>query len=194
MKNENCANPENLFVALLHYPVLNKRGEIISSALTNLDLHDIARTAKTYNVGCFYVVTPLSDQKALAEKIIGHWTTGYGATYNAARREAIELIRIEETFENVLAHIRRITGKTPKTVVTSARTGNGRISYERFRSLLQEGTPVVLVFGTAWGLAEDFMNTADYLLAPIAGNGGYNHLSVRCASAIILDRVLGKQC
>lgn len=37
-------------IALVHYPVLGKKGEIIGSAITNLDLHDIARTAKTYGM------------------------------------------------------------------------------------------------------------------------------------------------
>ncbi|MBT8351253.1 MAG: RNA methyltransferase, partial [Deltaproteobacteria bacterium] len=38
----------NLYVALVHYPVVNKNGDVIASAVTNLDLHDIARAAKTY--------------------------------------------------------------------------------------------------------------------------------------------------
>ncbi len=193
LKEKNFAHPENLSVALLHYPVLNKKGDIVSSALTNLDLHDIARTARTYGVRCFYVVTPITEQKALAEKIIEHWTTGYGATYNQRRREAIELIRIEETIADVLAHIHQTTGCFPKTAVTTARWENGGIGYGEFRNLLQDGSPCVLIFGTGWGLSREFIDSADYRLEPISGNDGYNHLSVRCASAIILDRVLSKQ-
>ena len=56
----------NLYLALTHYPVVNKRGEIIASALTNLDLHDIARVARTYGVKGYYVITPLEDQRELA--------------------------------------------------------------------------------------------------------------------------------
>jgi len=56
----------DLYVALVHYPVLNRKGEIIASALTNLDLHDLARTARTYNIPSCYIVTPLKDQQALA--------------------------------------------------------------------------------------------------------------------------------
>jgi hypothetical protein len=193
LKETNCVYPENLSIALLHYPVLNKRGDIVSSALTNLDLHDIARTARTYGVNCFYVVIPIREQKVLAEKIIEHWTSGYGATYNESRREAIKLIRIEETIEDVLAHIHRTSGCYPKTVVTTARTEKGKIGYDKFQRLLQDGSSWVLLFGTGWGLSREFIDSADYRLEPIIGNDSYNHLSVRCASAIILDRVLSKQ-
>ena len=74
----------DLYVALTHYPVVNKRGETIASAVTNLDLHDISRTAKTYGLKSFYVVSPLKDQKTLVQRIISHWTTGAGAVYNPA--------------------------------------------------------------------------------------------------------------
>ncbi len=144
----------NLYLALAHYPVVNKRGEIIAAALTNLDLHDISRAAKTYGVKSFYVVTPLSDQQVLAKKIIAHWTGGAGAVYNPDRRSALELIK-------------------------------------EFRGILESSMPHLLIFGTAWGLAESLISQADFVLEPIAGTTGYNHLSVRCAAAIILDRLLG---
>jgi len=72
----------NLYVALTHYPVVNKNGNVIASALTNLDLHDISRAAKTYGLKSFFVVTPLEDQKELAERIISHWTDGFGSAFN----------------------------------------------------------------------------------------------------------------
>jgi hypothetical protein len=56
---------------------------------------------------------------------------------------------------------------------------------------LQRGQPYLLVFGTAWGLAEPFISEADYILEPISGRTDYNHLSVRSAAGIILDRLLG---
>ena len=99
------SNIPNLYVALVHYPVVNKNGDVITSSVTNLDLHDIARVAKTYGIKSFYVVTPLADQKALVEKIVSHWTEGLGAKYNPKRREALELIRIEETLEKVVDDI-----------------------------------------------------------------------------------------
>jgi hypothetical protein len=56
-----------------------------------------------------------------------------------------------------------------------------------------EGKPVLVVFGTGWGLAPTVVESADALLEPVRGvREEYNHLSVRAACAIILDRLLGK--
>jgi len=35
-----------VYIALLHYPMYNKRMDIITTSVTNLDLHDIARVAR----------------------------------------------------------------------------------------------------------------------------------------------------
>ena len=181
----------NLYLALIHYPVVDKRGDIIASALTNLDLHDISRAAKTYGVKTFYVVTPLSDQKVLAKKIISHWTEGAGAVYNPARRSALELIKIRDSVLDVAEDIRKVENSSPKTVTTSARRYPASIGFAEFREILKSDTPHLLYFGTAWGLADSFITEADFVLEPITGTTGYNHLSVRSAAAIILDRLLG---
>jgi hypothetical protein len=47
-----------IYLALLHYPMYNKRGEIITTSITNLDLHDISRAARTYGAEGFFVVHP----------------------------------------------------------------------------------------------------------------------------------------
>ena len=182
-----------LYVALTHYTVVSKRGEIIASAVTNLDLHDISRAAKTYGVKSFYVVTPLVDQKDLVQKIISHWTEGSGAVANPARRSALELIKIENAIGDVAEDIKRIESIYPKTVVTSARKHPRAIDYREFRDLLMTETPHLLVFGTAWGLADSFVSQADYVLEPVTGPNDYNHLSVRSAAAVILDRLLGER-
>ncbi|QTA87361.1 SAM-dependent RNA methyltransferase [Desulfonema magnum] len=157
--------------------------------MTNLDLHDISRAARTYGVKAFYVVTPLDDQKSLAEKIVSHWIRGTGATYNPIRREALELIRIKDSLEDVTEHIRSQGEGEPRTIVTCARTHQGSISYDRFREMLNNGGPCLLIFGTAWGLSEDFISKADYVLDSVRGQTDYNHLSVRSAASIILDRL-----
>ena len=54
---------------------------------------------------------------------------------------------------------------------------------------LADGMPQVILFGTAWGLAPELLDSADQVLKPIEGTGRYNHLSVRSAVAIILDRL-----
>lgn len=184
----------NLHVALIHHPVLNKNNNIIASAVTNLDLHDIARAAKTYGVKTFYVVTPLKDQTALVAKVISHWTSGPGAIYNPKRRQALELIKVRETLEAVIDDIRNNSdhGKKPRTVVTSARDNHVNLSFSGFCELLKNGDPYLLVLGTAWGLSEGIIVGADYVLDSVKGNTNYNHLSVRSAAAIIFDRLLGQ--
>ncbi len=181
----------NLYIALTHYPVVNKNGSTIASAVTNLDLHDIARAAKTYGVRSFYVVTPLLDQKELVEKIVSHWLKGAGSTYNPNRGESLELIRIENSLDEVVDNICKNGEGLPKIVVTCARDSHCSINFEKFREMLKSGNPYLLVFGTGWGLSEDFIDSADLILEPIKGNTGYNHLSVRSAAAIILDRLMG---
>jgi hypothetical protein len=181
----------NLYVALAHYPVVNKRGDIITSAVTNLDLHDISRAARTYGVKSFYVVTPLKDQQVLAQRIMAHWTDGTGAAYNPARRSALETARVIDSIADVVEDINRIENRHPKTAVTCARRYPSSIGYQKFRSMLKADMPHLLVFGTAWGLAEAFISEADYILEPIKGSTDYNHLSVRTAAGIILDRLLG---
>jgi hypothetical protein len=181
----------NLYLALTHYPVIDKRGDIIASAVTNLDLHDISRAVKTYGVKSFYVITPLYDQQRLVREIISHWTKGNGAVYNPARRSALELIEVKDAIADAAEEIRNIEKDYPKTVVTSARRYPSSIGYDQFRVILDSDEPYLLVLGTAWGLAESFIAEADYILDPIAGSTGYNHLSVRSAAGIILDRLLG---
>jgi len=179
-------------MALTHYPVVNKNGEKIASAVTNLDLHDISRSARTYGIKTFFVVTPLCDQKKLITKIVSHWTKGVGLKYNPARAEALNLISIKNSLEDVVEHIKNDCLCYPKTVVTCAKNKYNNISMVRFRNILEEDSnPYLLVFGTAWGLSDELISNADYVLEPIRGNTEYNHLSVRSASAIIFDRLLG---
>ena len=181
----------NLYIALTHYPVVDKRGDTITSAVTNLDLHDIARVTKTYGVKSFYVVTPLADQQHLVKKIISHWTDGSGAVYNPSRRRALELIQLKDTLADVAEDIKGIENVYPKTVVTCARKYPASTGYKEFRDILKLGRPHLLVFGTAWGLTEPFISEADYILDPVMGPTDYNHLSVRTAAGIIIDRLLG---
>lgn len=180
----------NLHLALVHYPVVNKSGETIASAVTNLDIHDISRAAETYGARSFYMVTPLTDQTDLVRTIVRHWTSGNGATYNPKRRQALELIRMAEDLKQVTDDIRK-EGERPRVVVTSARKGKNTVGYAGMRRKIADGRPYLLVFGTGWGLASEVIEKADFRLEPVRGKTDYNHLSVRSATAIILDRLLG---
>jgi len=171
--------------------VVNKQGECIASAVTNLDLHDIARTVKTFGGMGFYVATPLTDQQALVEKIVSHWTAGPGGRRHPKRKLALELIRVADSLGAVCEDITRREGAAPKMVVTSARRRKGSVSFSDLRALLGDEAPVLLVFGTAWGLGEEIMARADYTLMPIDSGTDYNHLSVRSAAAIVMDRLMG---
>ena len=178
-------------MALIHYPVINKSGEIIASAITNLDLHDIARASRTYGVRQFFVVTPLEDQKKIANRIIQHWTKGYGSNSNPLRKHALDTIIIKDSPQEIISQIHTTEGIFPKIVMTRAKQSSDSIDYKTMRNLINDGNPYLFLFGTAWGLAPQFLENSDYILEPIKGTGDYNHLSVRSAVSIILDRLLG---
>ncbi|HEX2931620.1 MAG TPA: RNA methyltransferase, partial [Candidatus Binatia bacterium] len=183
-----------VYVALLHHPVYDKNHQIVTTAVTNMDIHDIARSACTYGVGGFFVVTPVKALQRLSLKIIEHWETGYGSEYNTTRKEALALARICDTLDDSIIAIERETGIKPTLVATSARATEKRTSFTALREMLQkEARPVLILFGTGWGLTETIFFQSDYVLEAIEGRGDYNHLSVRSAAAIILDRLLGRQ-
>lgn len=181
-----------LYIALIHYPVKGKDGATIASAITSIDLHDIARTVKTYGAAGFYVVTPLKDQQAFAQKILDHWTCGAGAVYNQDRKKAFSAVSIKNDFTQVISEIKSAHGLPVRVVATSAAEGNNQVGYKQLQQELLAGDyAYVLALGTAWGLADNFMQEAYCRLKPILTQTGYNHLSVRSAAAIILDRLLG---
>lgn len=182
----------NLAIALVHYPVYNKHHEIVTSALTNLDQHDIARSAKTYGLDLFYIVTPSEAQRKLAERISGHWQQGWGADYNPDRKEALDIVRVTPSITTAVQDFQSGFSRPVKLVVTGAAARTGSVALASFRELLQDSAqPYLLLLGTGWGLTEECFATADVILKPIAGNGIYNHLSVRSAAAIMLDRIRG---
>lgn len=182
---------KSVSLALVHHPVVNKNGEVIGSAVTNLDLHDIARAARTFGVDQYYVTTPYEDQQQLVREIIDHWQTGYGARYNPARKDALSIVQVTASLGEAIAELTARYGKEPLVVMTSARIHANTLPYSALREKIALGTPVLLLFGTAHGLAPEVMETADAVLPPIQGSTAYNHLSVRSAVSIILDRLLG---
>ena len=123
----------NLYVALMHYPVVNKNGKVIASAITNLDIHDISRAVKTFGSKSLYVVTPLEDQRAIADRIVSYWVKGAGATYNPKRNEALKLISVKPSLKEVIDDICAERGKQPKLVVTCAKRQPGNLSYKAFQ-------------------------------------------------------------
>lgn len=179
---------QSLAVALIHAPVLDRRGDTVSTAVTNLDLHDIARSARTFGVGRFYVVTPLAEQQRLVSRLLEHWLKGHGAAYNPKRKQALELIRICATVDDALDDWRREQGADPLPVLTGA-SRQGDMTFADLHSRIQL-QPALLLLGTGWGLAPELFDRGWPVLTSIQGTEDYNHLPVRAAAAIMFDRLL----
>ena len=183
-----------VYAALLHHPVYDKNGQVVTTAVTNMDIHDIARSGCTYGLTGFFVVTPVKALQKLAFKIIEHWESGYGSQYNTTRKEALAIARICDPLDDAIIAIERETGEKPVVVATSARRIQNRASFATLRDMLHRETrPFLILFGTGWGLTETILLQSDYVLEAVEGRGDYNHLSVRSAAAIILDRLLGRR-
>ena len=181
-----------LFVALLHFPVYNKDYQVVTTSLTTLNLHDLARLTVTYGAPGCYVVTPLQRQQELARQMIAHWTQGYGAVYNPTRAEALQHMQVVDSLATLEDDIVRRCGVVPRYIATDARPFPRCISYAELRQLLRDQEAVfVLLLGTGWGLSQELIARCEYILAPIYGPTPYNHLPVRVAAGIMLDRLLG---
>jgi hypothetical protein len=180
-----------LNIALIHHPVLNKRGERIGSAVTNLDIHDIARTARTFGVAKYFIATPYTDQQSLVKELLAHWECGHGATYNPARKEALSIVSLVSSLPEAIDGLTRKYGRRPLLVTTSAQWRETTVSYNELKERIAQMEPILLIFGTAHGLAPEIIGLSDATLPPIKGGTDYNHLSVRSAVSITLDRLVG---
>ncbi len=179
----------NLYLALVHHPVKNKMGQDSTTSLTNLDIHDIGRVCATYGLGGYYLCTPLKDQQVLARRLLSHWREGSGAQANPDRAKALSGVDVFSSLQDAAENIERLTGRSPRVVATSA-SGTGDMDSRQVLQCLRED-PVLMVLGTGYGLSDRVIQKADNLLAPLRLLGGYNHLSVRSAASIIVDRILG---
>jgi len=183
----------NLYIALVHYPVLDRKGKTLSTALTGIDLHDLARTARTFEVKNYFLITPLESQQEIARNITRYWLE-LNEPDETHRTEALQRVVIIDTLDASLSKILSEEGRRPLIIGTSARgIEKKQYSYEELQSLIGESDePVYLLFGTGWGLAPKVIERVDGMLPPIYGPGEYNHLSVRAAVAITLDRLCGR--
>lgn len=184
-----------VYVALLHHSMLDKNGAVVTTAVTNLDIHDIARSSRTFGAKGYFLITPLEEQQGVVKRIIGHWQGSGGRDYNPDRSEAFSRVQIVSWFQDAVSAIEKLEGEKPIIWMTSARhTANGK-TWESARSEIDSGPPKLLVFGTGWGMTEEMLKSADAILTPILPEeeSGYNHLSVRSAVAISLDRLLGER-
>ncbi|MDP4158640.1 MAG: RNA methyltransferase [Bacillota bacterium] len=182
----------DIYLALVHAPVYNKNMDTVATSITNLDLHDIARCSTTFGVKRYFVVHPAEAQRQLAKRIMGFWQEGYGADYNPDRQEAFSRVKIAENLAEVYAEIEAEQGIAPIKVATDARRYPNTVSYLELRKEIETiKTPIIILFGTGWGLLKEDVEAMDRILEPIYGPTDYNHLSVRSAVSIILDRLRG---
>ena len=94
--------------------------------------------------------------------------------------------------DEALSDLQQAYGRPAIIVTTGARQQPGSVTFRRMTELMADRSqPFLLIFGTGWGLTEEVSDRADLVLEPVKGVGGYNHLSVRSAAAIIMDRLFG---
>ena len=181
----------NVYIALLHYPIYNKNGDIITTTVKNLNTHDISRAGKTYGIQKYYVVNHLKSQQELVKRMKDYWTGGYGADYNKNRHSAFSILEIADSLSDVVNEIKETNNEEPALIATDAGNFSGSTSYPEMRNIINNSKkPFLLIFGTGWGLTDDLIKSCDYILSPVYGRGKFNHLSVRSAASIILDRLL----
>ncbi len=181
---------DRVWLALVHHPTLDRGGRVVSTAVTPLDVHDLARLARTYGLGGVQLVTPLEAQRVLVGDLLAHWTRGVGARLNPCRREALERVELVDGLDGACGSLEARTGRAALVVGTSARPGDDRVAFSEARArIAAHPGPVLLVFGTGWGLAPEGLAACRWVLEPVRGAGVYNHLSVRSAASIVVDRL-----
>jgi hypothetical protein len=186
----------SFYIGLVHGPIRSKDGQEITTSVTNLDIHDIARSARTFGFKKYFLITPIKNQQAMVKKILGFWEADSGLIYNPDRKNALSEATVVDTIELAIDEITRMEGKRPFVVVTGANfpiyDGREKVLLEKLKDIK---LPMLLLFGTGWGLTQSVTDTADFRLEPIFGSAadGYNHLSVRSAVAIYCDRLARAQ-
>ena len=182
-----------VYVLQLHHSVLDRNGRVGTTAITGLDLHDVSRACLTYGVKRYIVATPLRRQREMIKILTSHWTDGYGSSFNPDRADAMRRVKTFPTFTRALEWVEEKERSVPFSVAATARPRGGAVHWTRVKSiLLEQDRPAVFLFGTGHGLSDDVLDAADVVMTPIMGGRGvYNHLSVRSAVGIVLDRFFG---
>jgi hypothetical protein len=183
-----------VYCALVHHPVRDRAGQLATAAITNIDVHDIARSSHTFGLRGMFVVTPIDAQRALCERILEHWRDGAGKRRMPHRSEALAICQAASSIEEAVQRVAALEGRPPRVITTAARADTPRAITgfaELSQRLADSDEPWLLLFGTGHGLMDSVLEAADVLLEPIRGVAEYNHLSVRAAAAIVFDRLFG---
>jgi len=168
-------------MALVHHPVRNRQGEIATTAITSIDVHDLARSCAFFDVSPLYLVHPAAGMHAWVQEMLRYWLHGEGARRNPQRAAALARVRCVFSLEDARAD------------------ADWRFWYTSARPPVAKTVPVealpamegdhLIVLGTGWGLAWEAMPQPSGWLSPIEGTGSVRALSVRAAAAILLDRL-----
>ena len=177
---------KNVTLVLLHNNIVNKHGNVVETSVTNIDIHDIARTSRTYGLFRYAIVTRLQSQKRLLSEVLEYWTEGKGGKINPDRKEALGIVSHYNDINELLSGYEK-----KAVIITDARRHERNIGYQDMRKIISENpeTHFFLVFGTGWGLDNIITSLSEYVLEPVQPDSDYNHLSVRAACAIICDRL-----
>ena len=182
----------NHYVALMHSDVLVEDNKVGTTSVTSIDIHDISRSCSTYGIKNYFIVTPLKDQQKIVSKLLHFWQEGYGFEYNPQRFKAIKNTHLKNDLKSVIEAIKEKENIDPIIITTSAKRSDlALISYFDQSKVWSKNRPILWIFGTGKGLSDDLMAKSDFQLKPIEGFTDFNHLSVRSAVAIILDKWLG---
>jgi tRNA (guanine37-N1)-methyltransferase len=183
------------YVILAHHPVLDRFGETVTTSVTNFDIHDIARAAATYGLAGYLPVTPVALQREKIERIVSVWREEISQTGAENRGQALGTISVCESIGAALDWVESAEGRRPLVVATTARRRENSVGTAALRALAtaEEPAPLVLIFGTGWGLEESVFSLCDQVLEPVVGVGEFNHLSVRSAVSAYLDRLFAAE-
>jgi tRNA (guanine37-N1)-methyltransferase len=181
-------------LALVHHPVVDRAGTVITTALTNFDIHDLARSSMTYGLAALHLITPVTSQRDKAEHIARLWM---GDDQGEHRARALELVRTADAIETVIATLQAESGHPPTVVATSAKASSfpaapRRTPAELVAEHALDPGPLLILLGSGWGLADALIPSVSRILTPIEGASEWNHLSVRSAGAVLLDRLFGR--
>ena len=196
-RSEKLHKKFNISVGLVHGPVVDRAGEKVCTNITNFDIHDIARVSRSVGVRKYYLINSLREQLMFADRVLDHWKTGYGKQYNPMRSTALNMIETTESVEEAIERWHKEVGLKGLVVATAARDFENlpNFSFRKLREKIEAnpGQPILILFGTGFGLHEDVLKLCDALIEPIRGASGddYRHLSVRTAVSICLDRLFG---
>ncbi len=114
----------NVYVALLHYQVLNRVGETVTSSVTSIDLHDIARAGRTYGVEGMFVVHSSAPQRRFARRVMDHFLSGPGRDFHPTRAEALRAVEVVADLDGAVEAIEKKEEIRPILVATSATFGH----------------------------------------------------------------------